>query len=73
MLKDHGLTQDIARQFVLLSPALNRREIADRLDVSEDTVHRYKSAFKEMTEAERVRVVAALALERDAEVEHDAR
>lgn len=63
----------MAQQFVLLSPALNRREIADRLDVSEDTVHRYKSAFQKMTEAERIHVVAALALERDAEVVNGAR
>lgn len=63
----------MAQQFVLLSPALNRSEIAGRLEVSEETVHRYKRAFRQMTEPERVRVVAALALERDAEVVDDAR
>lgn len=64
VLRDHGLTRENAKQFVLLSPAFNRKALADEMEISEDTAHRYRRAFREMDVADRARVVAALAAER---------
>ena len=69
IIKEHGLTRENAKQFVLLSPAFNRKALADEMEISEDTAHRYRRAFREMDVADRARVVAALAAEMRNELE----
>lgn len=60
ILRDHGLTRETAKQFVARSTAFNRQEIANDADLSIDTVHRYKRAFREMDTVTRLRVMSVL-------------
>lgn len=64
VLRDHGLTRENAKLFVLYSPAYNRKELAEEMAISVDTAHRYRRAFREMNIVDRARVVAVLAADK---------
>lgn len=64
LLSRHGLTRDTARAFIDAIVRKNVTQTADEIDVSRDTIHRYKRAFQEMRAEERAFLIAALFDER---------
>ena len=61
ILRKYGLTRDNAAKYVVLSPVYNRKALANKISLNEDSVHRYRRAFKDMNGTVRCRVIAALA------------
>ena len=64
ILEKHGLTRDIATQYIDAITRLNQSETADEISVSRDTVNRYKNAFNSMTEHERALLISTLLQEK---------
>lgn len=60
IIEKHGLTRSTAQQYIDASTRLNQTEAAEELDVSRDTIRRYKNAFQEMEPVEHVRLIASL-------------
>lgn len=60
LLEKYGVTRDTATRYVDAITRLKQTRAADELDVSRDTIHRYKNAFAEMTAQERARLIASL-------------
>lgn len=63
ILRDHGLTRENAKQYIYLAPAYNRQDIAEDIELSQETVHRYKREFQEMDAVNRSRVISELGTE----------
>lgn len=61
ILEKHGLARDTAQQYIDAITRLNQTQAAEEIDVSRDTIHRYKRAFQEMTPIERAQLIASLA------------
>lgn len=61
ILSEYGLTRETAQRYIDGVVRLNRSQTADELDMSGDTIHRYKRAFNEMSDVERAAVINALA------------
>lgn len=68
LLAQYGLSRDTATAYIDAIIRQNQTETADELQVSRDTVNRYKNAFREMTAEERAFVVASLFDERHREL-----
>lgn len=64
ILNRHGLTRDTAARYIEAITHLNQTETADDLGVSRDTIARYKNSFGDMSEPERMHLIAALLQER---------
>lgn len=63
ILRDHGLTRENAKQYICRSPAYNRQDIAEDMELSQETVHRYKREFQEMDAVTRSRIIGELGTE----------
>jgi transcriptional regulator with XRE-family HTH domain len=61
ILEKYGLTQDNTAAYINAITRSNQTETAEELDVSRDTIHRYKKAFQEMTSVERLFLISSLA------------
>ncbi|WP_337652334.1 hypothetical protein [Halomontanus rarus] len=60
---EHGLTRENAAKYVAWSPCFNRKELAEEMQLSEDSIFRYKRAFAEMSAVERLQVISVLSQE----------
>lgn len=60
LLSRHGLTRDTTTAYIDAVIRMNMSQTAAELDVSTDTVHRYKRALARMTEEERAFLIATL-------------
>jgi len=60
LLDQYGLTRDTATAYIDAITRLNQTETADELDVSRDTIHRYKNEFADMTGKERAFLIVTL-------------
>ena len=64
ILEKYGLTRDIAKQYIDAITRLNQTKTAEELDVSRDTINRYKNAFNQMKPSERLLLISTLTQER---------
>lgn len=64
LLDRYGLDRDTVTAYIDAIVRSNQTETAEELQVSRDTVNRYKNAFHEMTQEERAFVIAAVFDER---------
>ena len=60
ILEKHGLTRDNTTRYIDAIIRSNQTQTAEEINVSRDTVNRYKNAFASMTEQERALLLAAL-------------
>ncbi|WP_248896141.1 hypothetical protein [Haloplanus halobius] len=61
LLEKYGLTRKTTQQYIDAITRLNQTQTADELNVSRDTINRYKNAFQKMTPQERTLLITALA------------
>jgi hypothetical protein len=64
ILEKYGLTRDIAKQYIDAITRMNQTKTAEELDVSRDTINRYKNAFNQMKPSERLLLISTLTQER---------
>jgi DNA-binding XRE family transcriptional regulator len=67
ILENHGLTRDTATQYIDAITRKNQSQTAEELDVSRDTINRYKNEFARMNEKHRTLVIATLLQEKHLE------
>jgi hypothetical protein len=60
ILSKYSLTEETATKYIDAITRMNQTQTADELNVSRDTVNRYKNAFKQMTPLERTYLITAL-------------
>ena len=60
VLEDYGLSRETAAKYVDAITRQNQTQTAEELDVSRDTVNRYKNAFQEMNAQERLLLISSL-------------
>jgi len=60
ILEDHGLTRDNALAYIDAITRMNQSQAAEEINVSTDTIHRYKREFSRMDEHDRALVIATL-------------
>jgi transposase len=68
VLEKYSLTRENVVAYIDAIVRSNQTDTAEAMDVSRDTVNRYKKAFESMTEQERLLVVSALTQERLLEI-----
>jgi len=61
ILEKYNLTRETTAAYIDAIVQLNQSDTADEIDVSRQTINRYKTTFREMTAQERLAVIAALA------------
>lgn len=61
ILEKYNLTRETTAAYIDAIVRLNQSDTADEIDVSRQTINRYKTTFREMTAEERLAVIAALA------------
>jgi hypothetical protein len=61
ILEKYGLTRGTTTEYIDAITRMNQTQTADELDVSRDTINRYKNAFAEMSQRERTLLIASLA------------
>lgn len=64
LLQKYSLTRDTATQYIDAITRKNQSQTAEELDVSRDTINRYKNAFSEMKSHERTLIITALLQEK---------
>jgi DNA-binding XRE family transcriptional regulator len=64
VLKEYGLSRETAARYIDAITRSNQTQTAEELDVSRDTVNRYKNAFQEMNAQERLLLISSLTQER---------
>jgi hypothetical protein len=64
ILKKYGLTKNTTLQYIDAIIRLNQTETAEEIEVSRDTINRYKRAFREMTRVERAQLISSLIQEK---------
>jgi len=64
ILEKYSLTRDTAAQYIDAITQMNQTETAEQLQVSRDTIHRYKNAFGRMKPEERSLIIATLLQEK---------
>jgi len=64
ILGKYGLTQETTAQYIDAITRMNQTQTAEKLDVSRDTINRYKSAFQEMDAQERLLLISTLTQEK---------
>ena len=69
IIRDHRLTPENVKQYVARGLAYNRKEVAQDMQVSRDTVFRYKRAFAEMDVVTRLRLMEWAVSELHSELE----
>ena len=60
LLKEYGLSRDTAAKYIDAITRNNQTQTAEELDVSRDTVNRYKNAFNQMNAQERLLLISTL-------------
>ena len=60
ILTKYSLTRDTAAKYVDAITQMNQTETAEALDVSRDTINRYKNVFRDMNKQERALLIASL-------------
>jgi len=60
VLEEYGLSRETAAKYVDAITRQNQTQTADELDVSRDTINRYKNAFQEMNAQERLLLISTL-------------
>ncbi|MFB6190266.1 MAG: hypothetical protein ABEJ91_01715 [Candidatus Nanohaloarchaea archaeon] len=60
ILQKYGLTKDTTQKYIDAITRLNQTETAQEIDVSRETINRYKKAFSRMTTQERSQLIASL-------------
>ena len=71
ILESYGLTRATAIDYIRFIVGCNQTEAARRIDVSRDTINRYKKAFNKMTETERTFLIYTLMEDHYTEILHD--
>jgi DNA-binding XRE family transcriptional regulator len=61
ILSKYSLTRDTAAQYIDAITRMNQTQAANQLDVSRDTINRYKKAFSKMDAQERLQLISSLA------------
>ena len=64
VLKEYGLTRETAAQYIDAITRQNQTQTAEELNVSRDTINRYKNAFQEMNPQERLLLISNLTQEK---------
>ena len=64
VLKEHGLSRETAAEYVDAITRSNQTQTAEELNVSRDTINRYKNAFAEMDAQERLLLISSLTQEK---------
>jgi len=64
ILSEYSMTRETAANYVDAITRSNQTQTAEELDVSRDTVNRYKNAFAEMNPQERVLLISTLTQEK---------
>jgi len=60
ILDKYGLTKETTVQYIDAITRMNQTDTADQINVSRDTVNRYKKIFSKMSELERAQLIASL-------------
>ena len=64
VLEEYGLSRETAVKYVDAITRRNQTQTAEELNVSRDTVNRYKNAFQEMNAQERLLLISTLTQEK---------
>jgi len=64
LLEEYGLSRETAAKYVDAITRQNQTQTAEELDVSRDTVNRYKNAFQDMSAQERLLLISTLTQEK---------
>jgi len=64
VLEEYGLSRETAAKYVDAITRSNQTQTAKELDVSRDTITRYKNAFREMDAQERLLLISTLTQEK---------
>ena len=64
VLDEYGLTRETAAKYVDAITRSNQTQTAEELNVSRDTINRYKNAFSEMDAQERLLLISSLTQEK---------
>ena len=64
ILEEYGLTRETTAQYIDSITRSNQTQTAEELDVSRDTINRYKNAFSEMDAQERLLLISSLTQEK---------
>ncbi|WP_435185103.1 hypothetical protein [Halobellus sp. EA9] len=60
ILDKYGLSRSTTTQYIDAITQMNQTQTAEQLDVSRDTINRYKNTFHEMNAQERLLLIASL-------------
>jgi len=60
VLEEYGLSRETAAKYVDAITRSNQTQTAKELEVSRDTINRYKNAFREMDAQERLLLISTL-------------
>ena len=61
ILEEYGLTRETTSKYIDAITRSNQTQTAEELEVSRDTINRYKNAFAEMSQRERTLLITSLA------------
>lgn len=64
ILSKYSLTKETTAKYVDTITRMNQTQTAEELDVSRDTVNRYKNAFAQMKPVERLQLISTLTQEK---------
>ncbi|GCF15051.1 hypothetical protein Harman_29860 [Haloarcula mannanilytica] len=64
ILSKYGLTRETVTQYIDAITRMNQTQTAEEIEVSRDTINRYKNAFKEMNAQERLLLISNLTQEK---------
>ena len=64
VLDKYGLSRETAAKYIDAITRSNQTQTAEELDVSRDTINRYKNAFSEMDAQERLLLISTLTQEK---------
>lgn len=64
ILEKHGLSRELATRYIDAITRMNQSEAAEELDVTRQTISRYKNEFQEMKQHERLQLIASLTTEK---------
>jgi hypothetical protein len=64
ILKKYGLTRETVTQYIDAITRSNQTQAAEELNVSRDTINRYKKQFSKMDAQERLHLISSLTQEK---------
>ena len=64
ILKEYGLTRETVTEYIDAITRMNQTQTAEELDVSRDTINRYKKQFSKMDAQERLHLISSLTQEK---------